>query len=474
MFLKKSLVAVAVLSLTACATVNMPRALAPRFQNPTRSLQLRAQSVSQEIIVKFKSRPTPEFLKQYAQQNQLQFLKISPLGAALFRKLPSAKNQTLQSFSQNKMVAYTQNNIIYRHFQQQAAPDPLAPEQYGLDMTGLKPAWQINPGRSETVIAIVDTGVDLGHPDLKNKLVTGFNAIDQGQSPPRDENGHGTHCAGVAAAETGNQVGIAGACPNCKIMPIKALDREGGGTGFDVANGIVWATDHGAKVISLSLGGPGEDQTLTEAIDYAIQKGTVVVAAAGNFGTPEKNYPAAYPAVIAVGAVNPQAKRAGFSSYGNWVSVVSPGTDIMSTMPSYSVFMNEREGYKNHYDFMDGTSMAAPLVAGIAGLLVSHAPDLNPIQVKAVLESRSQDLGDPAYDSEFGYGLIHAQNALANPIAAPNHPLLPPEVPVKQPEQPEWPPTPPPPPPIEDPYAPPPPSNESPPLPSLPPVPNPG
>jgi len=387
------MISTSLLGLQACSTTPVSQGPPPTFR-PINSFAQNTQAAHEDIIVKFKIKPSPQFLSQYAAQNHLRLIKVSALGAALFRRLPGSSEASLQSFSQHKMVGYTQKNYIYHHFQQASdrtfAPDPLISEQDGLRLTGIPEAWRVQKGRPETVIAIVDSGIDLQHPDLREKLVPGFNAINKGQTPPHDENGHGTHCAGTAAAQTNNGIGIAGACPECFIMPIKVLNADGSGTGFDVAEGVLWAADHGAKVINLSLGGIIEDPTLSEAIDYALQKGVVVVAAAGNDSSSERAYPAAHPAVIAVGSISMEHKRSSFSNYGNWLSLMSPGESILSTMPTYPVYMSDVEAYNNSYDRMDGTSMAAPLVSGVAGLLVSEAPQLSPVEVKAILESSSK------------------------------------------------------------------------------------
>lgn len=372
--------------------------------------------ISDQVVVKFKTQPTADFLNQYAQQNQLQVLKVSPLGSVLFRRLaPSATaDNTVRSMSQNKLVAYSHPNTLYYAFDDSQPPhsqDPRSGEQTGQTLVGLPQAWQISSGDPRVVIAIVDSGVDLNHPDLKAKLVPGFNLLNN-NAPPQDDNGHGTHCSGIAAASTNNGIGVAGACPNCSIMPIKVLDQYGSGSGFDVANGVIWATDHGAQVINLSLGGMEADPTLEEAVHYAIQKNVVVVAAAGNESTSAPMYPAAEPEVISVGSINDDRQRSDFSNFGTSLSIMAPGRNILSTMPTVPVFMTEKEGFRNEYDFMDGTSMASPMVAGVAGLIRSRYPNLTPAQIKTQIEQSAQDLGAPGFDADFGYGALDAVKAL--------------------------------------------------------------
>jgi serine protease len=225
-----------------------------------------------------------------------------------------------------------------------------------------------------------------------------------------DDNGHGTHAAGIAGAETNNRIGVAGTAPRCRIMPIKALDKVGNGNLFDVSLGIVWAVDHGARVLNLSLGGPN-GKTLERAVQYALMKNVVVVSAMGNDGKNKKAYPAAFKGVISVGSIDFDKTRSSFSNYGNWISVVAPGSNILSTMPTYNTTMTEFEKEKE-YDYLDGTSMATPMVAGIVGLMLSRNPNYTPAEVKSRLESTATDLGKKGYDIEYGYGLVNAAKAV--------------------------------------------------------------
>lgn len=191
--------------------------------------------------------------------------------------------------------------------------------------------------------------------------------------------------------------------PNCKLLVAKILDQYGG-YDSDVANGIVWSVDRGAKGVNLSLGGEGSSRVLKDAVDYATGKGAVVVASAGNYaeyGNP-RIYPAAYPNVIAVAATDSQDQRAYFSERGNWVDVAAPGVDILSTLPG------------GRYGKMSGTSMAAPYVSGLSGLLAAQG--LTNSQVKSRIESRATDLGPKGKDPYYGYGRINAQASVGGAI----------------------------------------------------------
>lgn len=308
--------------------------------------------------------------------------------------------------------------------------DPQHRSQYGNNALRLPQAWDVARGKGVTV-AVIDTGVDLGHPDLRENLVGGISFVNQvevedwdnpGQTlvepfpnkGPMDDHGHGTHVAGTIGAAM-NGLGVVGAAPNAKIMPIKVLSYTRSGFGSDVASGIVWAVEHGANVINLSLGVYGGSKPVERAVRYALAKGVVVVAAMGNdredsyleYGI-HPSYPAALPGVIAVGATDDRDQVASFSNAGKWISVSAPGVDILSTTPTYEV----SDPLPYEYGSMSGTSMATPYVAGVAALLLSLYPNMTPAQVKARLESTADDVGIPGFDVYTGHGRINAARAL--------------------------------------------------------------
>lgn len=303
------------------------------------------------------------------------------------------------------------------------ANDPGAKDQYHLSKINAFEAWDLTRGTGVTV-AVLDTGVDLAHPDLKGNLVTGYDAISKSNNP-KDMNGHGTHVAGVIAAVTNNRQGVAGVAPGAKIMPIKVLGENGGGDLGSIVDGIQWATDHGAQVINMSLGGPIESPSWAEAVAYAAKKQVVVVAAMGNErdqGNP-KNQPAATPGVIAVGATDPADKITEFSSYGEWISVAAPGFAIKSTFPTYSC--ETYRAYKQNpeyfpaeskialkYASVSGTSQASPVVAGIVALMKAKDPGLTPAKARQALMKTAVDLGKKGFDDDFGAGRVDALSAI--------------------------------------------------------------
>jgi type VII secretion-associated serine protease mycosin len=284
--------------------------------------------------------------------------------------------------------------------------------EWGMVKIGMPTVWSRNAGSPTVTVAVVDTGVDLHHPDLQGSLMAGYSVL-KGASSPDDDHGHGTHVSGVIAAAANNGAGIAGIAPHCKIMPVKVLGKDGKGDTLDIVAGIIWAVDHGAKVINMSLGGTGGSRALMAAIQYAQSKDVVLVAAMGNDGANSQEYPAGYPGVIGVGATDEEDGIAEFSNFGSWISVSAPGVDIFSTLPTHNVTVQLEEGKDTSYDAMDGTSMASPFVAGLAALVRSQFPGMSAAQVKARIERSADDQGDPGFDDHYGWGRINAAKALA-------------------------------------------------------------
>lgn len=288
--------------------------------------------------------------------------------------------------------------------------DPMYAQQYAPQIVHAPEAWSVTRGAGVTV-AVVDTGVDLTHPEFQGRLVPGYNATNRA-GDGRDDHGHGTHVAGIVAASANNGAGIVGIAPEAKVMPIKVLAADGSGSDAEVADGIVWAVDHGADVVNMSLGGPGESKVLGDAVAYALQKGVPVIAAMGNDGSDEKSYPAAYPGVLAVGATDAKDQAADFSQWGDWISVSAPGVQILSTLPTYKVNLNDY-GFSQNYAVLDGTSMATPAVAGLAALIKARYASLSPSQLKARIEAATDKVpGVTGYDPHFGFGRVNALRSL--------------------------------------------------------------
>ena len=241
-------------------------------------------------------------------------------------------------------------------------PDPLWTNQWEQRQVRAQKAWDLQRGERTTIVAVVDTGVQLKHPDLAVRLVPGRDFVNN-DATPADDNGHGTSVAGVIAA-TANSIGVTGMCNRCRIMPVKALAANGTGLWTVAAKGIIWAADHGADVINLSFGGPTGGAVLQNAIRYARSKGAVVVGAAGNYGTTAAFYPGAFPEVISVAASTPDDLRYDWSnSSTSWVEVSAPGCTWTSK-------------WHSQFGGFCGTSAATPMVSGIAALVRSARPGM--------------------------------------------------------------------------------------------------
>jgi subtilisin family serine protease len=263
------------------------------------------------------------------------------------------------------------------------------------------------------IVAIIDTGVDLDHPDLVAKITSGsevgYNYVSPG-SPPNDDSSlnHGTHVAGIAAASSNNGKGIAGVSWGARIMPLKVLDSSGNGSTYNLSLAIRYAADHGARVINMSLGGgcglgwPDVE----DAVNYALGKGAVLVAASGNNYSTPVLCPAAINGVIAVGATDSSDNRPSFSTYGSALAVAAPGSSI------YSTIIDSNPAGLGTYGYLSGTSMATPHVAGLAALLWSFAPSLSNSQVRNTIQTTTDDLGTAGWDQYYGYGRINARRAL--------------------------------------------------------------
>ncbi len=279
--------------------------------------------------------------------------------------------------------------------------DPEYVHQWGLPRIGAPTAWDETRGSSDVLIAIIDTGVLLSHGDLDAHIDT-VNGYDFANNDPtaNDDQGHGTHVAGIAAAMANGVYGV-GVAPDCTILPVKVLDANGDGDSYEIAVGIQWAADHGADVINLSLGSYSFSQVEADAVAYAQAKDVVVVGASGNDSLKYVTYPAGLPGVIAVGATNSSDVASFFSNGGPRLDLAAPGQTILSTSLTGGMTM------------MDGTSMAAPFVSGAAALVRSKFPELTEAQVVACLEASARDLGAAGKDDSYGRGLLDVTAALS-------------------------------------------------------------
>ncbi len=390
------------------------------LSSPITKAQDNNNHVPGQVLIKFKSGVSQAERDNLLRNNRAQIVnKLDALGALVLQVPQAAEEKVAAALSRNPHVDYAELDYIAEAF---FVPNDtyFAGNQWGLENTGqtIKGitgivdadidgpiAWDTTQGGVK--VAILDTGIDQNHEDLSSKVVLQKNFTD---SPTIDDlYGHGTHVGGIVAAVTNNNTGIAGGCPSCQLMNGKVLNDSGSGAYSWVANGIIWAADNNAKVINMSLGGSVRSFTLENAVNYAWNKGVVVVAAAGNSGNPSKTYPAAYTNAIAVAATNNKDQKASFSSYGaKWVDVAAPGVDIFSTFPNHPYKINKSLGY----DFGSGTSMATPMTSAVAALIwYVSAYNTSAVSVRNRLETTADKItGTGTYWSK---GRVNAANAVA-------------------------------------------------------------
>jgi len=280
-----------------------------------------------------------------------------------------------------------------------------ADRSYAVSVTHTIEGWAYTQGSADVIIAVVDTGVNLDHPEFTGRLVQGYDFINN-DDQPIDDNGHGTHTAGIVAAGINNGLGMVGVCPGCRLMPVKVLNQNNAGTWVSVAKGVLFAVDNGARVINLSLGAAVSSKTLEDAIAYANDNNVLVVAAAGNMGVDRAFYPAALDGVLAVSATDAQDKRWALSNYGDYIDVAAPGYAIFSTY-------HDLTNYYQGYNYMSGTSMASPFVAGLAGLLFSQEAGRTPTDVTNLITSTADKMGTHVDDLYLGHGRVNVARALA-------------------------------------------------------------
>lgn len=283
-----------------------------------------------------------------------------------------------------------------------AVTDPLYNQQWYAPETYADKAWDMLKRRDMVRVAIIDTGVNGNHPDLKGRVLKGYDFVN-GKDDTGDDHGHGTFAAGIIAASA-NEIGIRGLYDFAQILPVRVVGKDGIGTYEDTAKGIIWAADQGAKVINLSIGGYGYSYILQDAVDYALEKGCLLVAAGGNDGTKQPIYPAAYPDVIGVSALSHDGHIWSSSNNGKHIDVAAPGTDILST------------GLGEDYVYVTGTSAAASVVSALAAMIVSERPDLSSSAIERIIMQSAKDLGQEGRDDIYGNGEINFLNALQQKI----------------------------------------------------------
>lgn len=360
-----------------------------------------------EIIVKMRpSLSSEDRLKFHHEISVQSAFQIQNLGVDVLHFDGIDINKIIERLKLDPRVLYAEPNYKATAFEMTNDPALLSNLQWGL--TKIKAAgtfdsaWNISHGNSSVKVAVLDTGIDLNHEDLKGKVTASKNCTDS--NTENDLYGHGTHVSGIISANTNNNLGVAGVGYNISLINAKGLGDDGSGYYSWLASCLVWAADNGAKVINMSLGGSADAQILFDAVNYAWNKGVVLVAAAGNSGSNSPSYPAFYPHVLSVAATDSKDAMASFSNYGSWVKVAAPGVNIYSTLPS-----NPNAFKQTTYGYGSGTSMATPFVSGLAGLLFSVGnPDNN--TVVNLIENNADKI--PGTGSNWVYGRINAYQSL--------------------------------------------------------------
>lgn len=289
---------------------------------------------------------------------------------------------------------------------QRTPSDPLWSQAWSLRALKLPDVWPTSSGVAGTVVAVVDTGVDPAHSDLTGALVPGYDTLATGVGTA-DENGHGTAVAGVIAARSDNRIGVTSVCGGCSVMPVKVIGANGVGDSAHIAAGIVWAADHGARVINLSVVLDGPQQSVEDAVRYAHDRGVVVVAAAGNGGGTSPTYPAAYPGVIGVAAAQEDGTLYPWSQHGPWVDVAAPGcTPSTARGGEYTMFC--------------GTSSASAAASGTVALALSAVPTATNLDVERAIVETAEPLtgGGVASGAVDAASLVDTLRAQAAPAAA--------------------------------------------------------
>jgi thermitase len=387
------------------------------------------QGSSNELVVKFKSFPASLFSSLVLSSVGATVEQtVDSLGAVVVSVPDGQVAAVLDQLNNNLLVDYAEPNSSVQVFYTPNDPG-FAQQSNALTAMQIPDAWDITRG-SGALVAVIDTGVDTIHPDLSGALwnnpgETGLdangndkrtNGIDDdndgyvddwqgwnfvaGTNNPGDDNGHGTHITSIIAGRMDNNLGITGVAPQAQVMALKALDAGGHGTYASVAEAIFYAVDHGARIINLGFGGTDSSQVLLNATNYAFDHDVLVIAAGGNTGDDTVFYPAANPDVIGVSALDGNLDPAVFSSYGDHISLSAPGVNVYGTLPG------------SQYGPLSGTSMSAAEVSGVTALLASLPKFATAASIREALIGAAYDLGTPGWDAHYGYGLVHALDAM--------------------------------------------------------------
>lgn len=368
------------------------------------------------LLVKLVGEWEPNQAYDYLNDQGLQVLDVIPqIGVWHVESRSEPEARLMANLQTQAAVGWVEANGILRIAEVTPDDNFYPAQQDNLRLIELPSAWEITTG-DDTLVAVVDTGIDLDHPDLEAKVWSNLGEIPgnstdddgngfvddiqgwdfvQNDNLPQDDQGHGSHVSGIAAAHSDNQIGIAGVSWGARIMALKALDQNGYGDWMDISQAIVYAADHGAQVINLSIGSEDSSFSVEEAINYARSSGCLVVAAAGNGGG-DVLFPARLPTVLAVAATDDQDLPWSISNRGPEVDLAAPGVDIFSTNSTGS------------YVVLSGTSMSTAHVSGLAALVWSREDGLSADRVAEVITETAKDVWSSGFDYLTGWGRIDA------------------------------------------------------------------
>jgi thermitase len=349
------------------------------------------------ILVRAKRNVNEDTLKAtFGRINASQEGSIDQVNVRLLHVPKQNQDRVLQALRSNPNIEFAEPDYI---IDPSATPnDPYFAQAWHLPMISAPTAWDYTVGSTAVTIAILDSGIDTTHPDLAGLLVGGWNFYDN-NSNLADVSGHGTAVAGVAAALSNNGAGIAGVTWNCRVMPLRITDLNGYGLSSAIANALIWAADHGARVANISYGSVSTINTIVSAAQYFQSKGGVVTASAGNSGIVDSSADSPY--FLLVSATDESDTICSWSNTGNNVDLAAPGQDIVTTV---------RGG---GYGTWNGTSFSAPIVAGVAALVVSANPSLAGTKVQDILKQNADDLGTKGWDASYGWGRVNAAKAVS-------------------------------------------------------------
>jgi thermitase len=392
------------------------------YESEPRKMSIKAASIS-NLNTKFKVKKIEKVFKKVKKKPGLTKLgrktvQIPDLSNFYIIHLPegSSIEAIIEEYKKDLNIEYVSPDYLLSIYK--IPNDPLfkpyrwrADNQWGLFNICAPSAWDYTTGNSSQIIAVLDTGVNYYHEDLAGKVILGPDYVNKDNNP-MDDNGHGTHVAGIAGAISDNGKGIAGVDWNCRILAVKVFDASGNGSNSDIADGIRYAADHGANVINMSFGGSNYSQPLKDAVDYAYASGCVLIAAAGNENTDVPRYPAAYNNVVAVAATDKDDNKADYSNFGLWVDISAPGG-------LYWTYNRDGAGDwagrilscgmgQNDYVYKLGTSMAAPFVSGAAALILSVTPEASPDEIENILKAGA----DKISNKSLGVGRINIGRSL--------------------------------------------------------------